>query len=310
MFTDRIDMIEWLGNGSRGLKNSICKNQVFRLGSSRNIMQLIIAALLLVFALLLTACSPSSKNSGESSLPDSSKDNEQSTGVEDVSKQEPQEANEEELEEEVQEEQSLLECEGIILESNAVIEGGKLADCIVAAMLAAGTGTHRVESSVAPPTVVDFLWDPDFSMNVREGQNSVIIKGNTGWYKGDNGKWIQEEDHSSDPDVNLANGIIKLTRVFSNPLVLRDYFASSPTWIVVGEESVPADDAVSDIAWHLVPEAPINYNGVMLTDVGIWLTSNYLAAYYVSTATMMGVTDTTSNTFLQWGEKVEIPDPS
>lgn len=273
-------------------------------------MQLIIATLLLVLALLLTACSPSSKNSEESSPSEQSQDNEQSLELQEVSKQESQQENEEELEEDVIEEQSLIECEGIIFESNAVIEGKKLADCIVAAMLAAGTGTHRVESSAAPPTVVDFLWDPDFSMNVREGQNSVIIKGNTGWYKGDNGKWIQEEDHSLDPDVNLANAIIKLTRAFSNPLVLRDYFASSPTWIVVGEESVPADDAVSDIAWHLVPEAPINYNGVILTDVGIWLTSNYLAAYYISTASMMGITDTTSNTFLQWGEKVEIPDPS
>lgn len=245
----------------------------------------------------------------EESPPELNEEKKQPADLQEVSEQEPPQSKEEEGGEEDMEAQAPLKCEGIIFESNAVIEGTKLANCMMAAMLAAGTGTHRLESTAEPAAIVDFLWDPDFSLNVREGENSVIIKGNTGWVKNDKGKWIQEEDNSLDPEIQLANIIIKMVRAFSNPMVLRDYIELSPTWIVVGEESVPAEDAVTDIAWHLVPKGPIHLDDITLTDVGLWLTSGYLGAYYVSTSSGMGFTVTSSNTFLQWGEKVEIPDP-
>jgi hypothetical protein len=203
-----------------------------------------------------------------------------------------------------------LECEGIVFKSGAVIEGTQLGDCMVVAMLAAVSGTHRVESSGDSPTVVDFQWNPDFSMNIKGESHSVIIKGDTGWFEHPKGNWIQEDEHSTEPEVVMASGIIKAVRTLSNPLFLREYLAMSPTWTVVGEEPVPASDAFVDVAWHLVPEGPINMEIVTLTDVGVWLSNDYLGAYFVSTSTGMGITVTTSNTFLQWGEPVDIPDPT
>lgn len=271
------------------------------------------ALLLLSLSIWLVGCSSSEKKPEAASSGVQQEDPQASDAPKDVKREESipvkSQPDEDEANKEDPPAPAPVECEGILFETGAVIEGKKLGNCMVAAMMAAGTGTHRVETIGEPATVVDFKWDPDYSMNVVEGPNSVIIQGKTGWYKNDAGKWIQEDDQSIDPDVALANNIIKMVRVFSNPIVLRDYLALSPTWTVVGEELVPAADAITDKAWHLVPEGPIKVDMVTLSDVGLWLTPNYLGAYYVATSSAMGVTATTSNTFLQWGEKVDIPTP-
>ncbi|WP_203362590.1 hypothetical protein [Bacillus sp. REN10] len=115
--------------------------------------------LIILLSILLVACSSAEEKSKESPSELKQED----------SKQEKSQPNEEETDKEVPKVQASLECEGILLESDVVIEGKKLGDCMVAAILAAGTGTHRVESTGEPATVVDFQWNSDFSMNVKEG---------------------------------------------------------------------------------------------------------------------------------------------
>lgn len=203
----------------------------------------------------------------------------------------------------------LVACKGILFEDGDKIEGTRLADCMVEAILNAGTGTQRVNVSTGEQSIVQFQWNPDYSMHVESEQQSVVIQGDKGWMKQPGVGWVEEDDQSSDPDVVLATNIIKLTRVFAHPMMIRDYLAMSPTWIVVGEESVPDDEAFVDVAWHLVPEGPVEMGGVTLTDVGLWITNNYLGAYYVTTGTFGGFTTTTSNTFIQWGKPVDIPKP-
>ena len=268
-------------------------------GGLKNTSRFAFVLAMLFFSIMLVGCASSEKKSIDSQTETEVEvETEESLPEEDLSEPEPAVSK------------APLECEGIVFTSGAVIEGTQLGDCMVAAMLAAVTGTHRVESTGEPPTVVDFQWNPDFSMNIKGEDHSVIIKGDTGWLKYPAGNWIQEDEYSTDPEVIMASGLIKIVRAFSHPLFLREYLSMSTTWKVVGKEPVPASDAYVDVAWHLVPEGPINMDIFTLTDVGLWLSDDYLGAYFVSTSTGMGVTVTTSNTFLQWGEPVDIPNPT
>ncbi|KOS59896.1 hypothetical protein FJQ98_15600 [Lysinibacillus agricola] len=223
--------------------------------------------------------------------------------------------NEEESEKEVGEENTganpplPVSCEGILFETGAVIDGKNLATCMGDAMVAAGSGSHKVISSNAT-SKVDFKWTPDFSMYVESEDSTVIVDGDKGWMKIPGGGWVEETDEPNDADEVIASNVVKLTRVFGYPLTIAENFAQSPTWHVVEQGPVPDADAFVDTAWHLAPEGPINVGGAVLTDVQLWVTSNYLGAYYIATATISGLSDTTSNTFLQWGEPVDIPSPT
>ncbi|MFJ7936582.1 hypothetical protein [Sporosarcina sp. NPDC096371] len=199
-------------------------------------------------------------------------------------------------------------CEGIVFEIGRTIEGKKLAACMRDAMIAAGSGSHKVQTSTAT-SKVDFNWTPDFSMHVETEDTAVILKGNYGWMKLPGSGWIEEKDNPLDVDEVIASNTIKLTRIFGNPEMISGNFRGSKTWRVVEQGAVPDEEAFVDTAWHLVPEETIQMDGVVLTDIHLWLTSNYLGAYYIATASVAGISETTSNTFLQWGEPVEIPNP-
>ncbi len=281
---------------------TFCKSDYYLLLSGnregvKKIARLALVMAMLTFTLLLAACGSSEEKSSEVQF---------EVGIEESQSNEDSSVTESP----VVKNSAPLECDGILFEKDAVIDGMKLGDCMVAAMLAAGTGTHRVESTDGPTSVVDFQWNPDFSMNVKGEQFSMVIMEDTGWVKYPETNWIQENASSTEPEVIVASGTIRAVRALSNPLILREYLAMSSTWTVVGKEPVPAEDAFVDVAWHLVPEGPINMDIVTLTDVGLWLSNDYLGAYYVGTGTTMGVSVTTSNTFLQWGGVVDIPDPS
>ncbi|MER2128361.1 hypothetical protein NSQ62_09085 [Solibacillus sp. FSL H8-0523] len=199
------------------------------------------------------------------------------------------------------------QCITIKFEKDALINGNELAHCMMATMLAAKTGSHFAQTSTAS-TNVDFKFDPQYSMYVENEDMSIIIHENTGWLKQE-GQWIEEDDTSEDMDVILATNTIKLTRVFSHPYMITQYLAAVSQWKVIDFGEVPDNKAFVKTAWQLVPEGPVNLEGMTLSDVELWITDEYLGAYYVSTGNIAGITETTSNTFTQWGEPITIPEP-
>lgn len=201
-------------------------------------------------------------------------------------------------------------CEGITFETNAIIDGQQLATCMVDAMLLKQTGSHIVTSGTGEQTTVDFEWSPNFSMHSFNDNMSVIIKEDTGWFKNAGGQWIEEDETNEDPESAIATGVIKLTRAFSHPSTITQFLTLNSSWKVHGKEQVPASEAFINEAWKLIPDAPITLEGLTISDVELWLSDAYLGAYYVSTITVAGITETTSNTFTQWGEPVTIPSPN
>lgn len=200
------------------------------------------------------------------------------------------------------------ECDGILFESGGVIPGQQLGDCMAAAMLAVGSGAHRVDSSDGTSSTVQFEWTPQFSMSA-DGDLPMVVRGDDGWAMLPESGWVRADEGSTDPQVMLATAAVKLTRVFGDPRTLGAAMAQTD-WRVVDETSVPAPDAVADVAWQLEPAGAFAMLGIAITDYQLWLGNDYLGAYAVGTAAVGDISATTSNTFLQWGEPVEIPDPT
>lgn len=204
---------------------------------------------------------------------------------------------------------NLAKCEGINFEKDAIIDGNQLAPCMMDAMLEVKTGTHKVTSDDGSNTIVDFQFTPDFSLSAENAETIIIVKDNDGWMKMPSGKWFSESDVSDDPDALIASNTIKLTRVFAHPNTITQFLALTPNWKVVEESKVPAEDAFVENAWKLIPNEPVVKEGMEFNDVELWITDDYLGAYYTSTTKIMGMSATSSDTFMQWGEPVTIVNP-
>lgn len=201
---------------------------------------------------------------------------------------------------------TLPECEGIALEEGAVVDGEVLADCMAAAMIEAGSGSHRLDSYDGV-TEVDFTWNPEIALHAR-GAVEYVIRGDEGWMLID-GRWVRGDSTSSDPDEVFAASVLELSRAFGDPRGMVLMF-NQTAWEVLGEDAVPASDAVRESGWHLVPQGQLTLLGVTLSDVELWLGEDHLGIYFVGTGQFGGVSATSSNTFTQWGGPVEIPDPA
>ncbi|MBE1874138.1 hypothetical protein [Myceligenerans pegani] len=205
---------------------------------------------------------------------------------------------------------AIAACEAVELRAEQTVSGQDLGDCVAAAMVAAGSGVQRVESSDGTSDVVHFRWDPDYSMSINGAEREVVVKGETGWVRFPGQGWVQADSSSADPAVVMATSIVELVRVFSDPRVLATGFATSDTWTVVGEENPPVDDADATTTYLLTPDTPMTVMDVALSDVELYLRPDHLGAYAVGTGTFAGISTTTSNTFTQWGGEVDIPDPT
>ncbi|QTX03717.1 hypothetical protein [Agromyces archimandritae] len=202
-------------------------------------------------------------------------------------------------------------CAALDFAPGSAIAGTSLADCLMAAMSAAGTGAQRVDTDVdgLGATSASFRWQPAFGMLVQRAGVEMVIDDQRGWLY-DGARWVAADPNSDDEALATAAMIGQSLRPFADPRNLGQSLAMVETWTVLAEDEVPAADAARTTAWHLEPAAPIPLEDVVLTDVALWIGADGLPAYYTATEGYEGQTATTSNTFLQWGGPVDIPTPS
>lgn len=199
------------------------------------------------------------------------------------------------------------ECADVEFEDDAVLDGRILGDCVSAAMVLAGSGSHHVRNEELD-TIVDFTWDPDFAMYARSDDLGVVVLGDTGWAQLDS-EWVEADENDVGPGA-MAHTIVTSVRFASHPEVIASVMAESSTWTVIERDRVPDGTAFVDSAWLLVPNEQVELFGVAVTDQEQWITEDFLPAYMTSTGSIMGVSATTTSAFLQWGGPVEIPEPS
>ena len=163
-------------------------------------------------------------------------------------------------------------------------------------MTAAGTGQMVVEDGTSTSTVV-FRFDPKYSAYVTGGVDGglgLILEEKTGWFL-QAGTWVQEG--SGDQLVDAAIG---LARVFSDPLMIKTYLGTCGTWSTKGSDGGQTRYDCTDT---------FTFAGSSMSDVWFTVDEDFLGVESVATASMAGMSATTTQTFSRWGEPVEIPDP-
>lgn len=261
--------------------------------------------LIFIFSVLISACSSSEKGGDKGS----ELEKEVSSGkVVDTDK-----VKEDDIEEKPDSaDEKLTEyesCDGVLLSTSQEIYGSDLANCVLEAMVMQQTGTHIVKNNSGITTTVDFTWNPNFTMSVDNGQFGAVLTEDTGWMQTLDGRWVQENQNSTHPETIMANTVINGYRTFADPQFIAELLGRVSKWTVVGEQEVPDSDAFIDKAWKLSSEDAIDMEISIISDLEFWITNDYLAAYFVGTGTMGELSDRSSNTFTQWGGKVEIPTP-
>lgn len=256
--------------------------------------------------MLLTACSTSEK--------DISSEAKQGAEVEETDEPVTSTSDEvNELENDIPEadKHSAIEgCDGVLLSTSQTVAGKDLENCFVEAMMLQQTGTHVVKNNSGITTIIDFQWNPSFSMMTNNGEHGVILYEDTGWMETKDGRWVQEDRNSDHPEVKLATMIVQGFRTYADPRFIGEILGEVSTWTVIEEGPVPDAEAFTDTAWKLTTDEEIDRNISILSELEFWITNEYLGAYFAGTATMEGgLSDRSSNTFSQWGEEVDIPEP-
>lgn len=202
-------------------------------------------------------------------------------------------------------------CDDLKFEEDAVLSGTALGACMGDAIEQAGTGTSRTESvtdGVVETSIVEFQWDPTYSMSVTGGEaGDLVITETTGWLRAPGQDWIQADPN--DIEKTLVTSIVKAVRELADPRAYSGYMGLSPTWTVLEKQSVPSEGAFHASAWLVTPDVPIKMWGVTVSDYQVWIGDDFLGSYATGTGTIGGVSVKSSQTFLQWGLPVDIPKP-
>ncbi|GGA80301.1 hypothetical protein [Ornithinibacillus halotolerans] len=224
-------------------------------------------------------------------------------------KEEKKESSEEESETAEDSSTEYETCKGLLLSVSQEIEGDALAECVVEAMLVQQSGTQIVKNDSGITTIVDFQWVPHFSLSASNGEYSVILRGDTGWMQTLDGRWVQEDLNSTHPETKTANVVIQGFRTFVDPRFIGELLGKVSSWTVVGEKIIPDKDAFTDVAWKLISDDVVDMEISTISDFELYITNDYLVAYFAATGTMGDISARNSNTFTQWGNEVDIPNP-
>lgn len=194
-------------------------------------------------------------------------------------------------------------CTGVATDPRELTPGDVLGECIVTAMVAAGSGKMTVAADDGePPTEVDFRYDPELSLVSRGPDMSFVVVDDTAWLNV-GGQWHREGDGSTMGDL-LTDGLGAL-RAFSDPRASAAVIGACPEWESSG--LITHADAGNAIAYKCT--APFEAIGVTMSEYRIVVDPGFLGIESVGTGDFMGFTTTTTQTFRDWGEPVEIPRP-
>ncbi len=193
-------------------------------------------------------------------------------------------------------------CTGVPTGPREVAAGDALGECIVTAMVAAGSGKMTVVADDGePPTEVEFEYTPELAIVNRAPALTFVVVDDTAWMNIE-GQWHREGDGAMGDLLSEGLGAL---RAFSDPRASAAVIGACPEWEASG--LITHADAGNAIAYECT--APFDAMGVTMSSYRIVVDPDFLGIETVATGTFMGFTTTTTQTFHDWGEPVDIPRP-
>lgn len=199
-------------------------------------------------------------------------------------------------------------CDALDLTPGASLTGMALGECIAAGLISFGSGKEHVDGGTMSGEI-GFRFDPDF-----EFQGTVDSNGEPMTMTFiDNVMWIDRGDGPVRGDVSSENldeqmvGVAgELYRIYSDPTQHADLMSASPAWTVGGLEPLTLGNGETRNGIRVSSAAPFTWNEVPVDEYHVWFAEDRSPLGNRATISMMGITDTTTQTFYDLGEPVEI----
>jgi|GEM_PF-5505105 len=191
---------------------------------------------------------------------------------------------------------------------DAIVAGTALGDCIATAMIAAGTGVMVLEGPDMETTTTQYQFRPRLTVVVGNDTMRMVVTDSSGWARGPDGRWLQEDGSSSNPAVKMATATLKGLRATMQPAAIAGGYGVCPEWVSEGLGSVEGEEFSEYQAFAFRCAAPYQLAGITVTRLKIWVDSTFLPIKAISSSQSPILDSSTVSHFSAWGEPIDIPD--
>lgn len=199
-------------------------------------------------------------------------------------------------------------CTALDLTVGASIDGTALGACVSTALVSYGSGREYVETSTSAGEVV-FRYDPDFEMQgdveTADGPMQLTFLDGVMWVDHGNGP-VRGDIESEDMDEMMAGLAGEMYRMYSEPTMTAELIAASASWLVGAEEDVTLGNGEVVKAFPITSAAPFTWNEIPVEQSIAWFAADWTPVGVRGTVSMMGMTETTTQTYYDLGADVEI----
>lgn len=201
------------------------------------------------------------------------------------------------------------ECAALDLSLGATLQGEALGACVATALVTYGSGRMEMTGEQLYG-VVDFTYDPDYAFRVEgttaSGSVSMTYADGKIWLDSGDGPVLGDVD-STDPDVMLAGVAGEMYRYYSDPALTASLVSVAPRWTVAdAREARTLPDGTSVDAFRIVNDEPFTWHDVTVSEFVLWYGDEWLPAGTQATSSIMGTTETTSQSFYDLGADITI----
>ncbi|MGM7670671.1 hypothetical protein [Microbacterium sp. A93] len=199
-------------------------------------------------------------------------------------------------------------CTSLSLLPGNTLAGDALGACVEEIMPSLGSGKEILHNSYGTGQAV-FRFVPDFALQGTTAGSSggigVTFLGDQMWVDFGNGP-VKGDVNSTDPEEVIAGAASELYRFFTLPSTNATMVASSPSWNVSEIETVDIGNGETAEAYRITSTEPFTWLEMPVDEYVLWFAPDWTPVGSESTATMMGVTETSRQTYYDMGEPVEI----
>ncbi|MGP6169810.1 hypothetical protein ACTU6U_14050 [Microbacterium sp. A196] len=203
---------------------------------------------------------------------------------------------------------SPVECTTLDLTPGATLDGQGLGACVQTALSSYGSGRESIAGGTGTGEIV-FRYTPRFefqgTLTTSEGDVHMTFIDDSMWIDRGAG-WIRGDVTSEDLEEQMAGVAGELYRVFSDPSMAAEMIGSSPTWVVGPVEDFPLGDGTVSSSHRITSSAGFSWNEIPISQYSVWFEADWTPTGSEATIQMMGISDTTRQTYYDLGEPVEI----
>lgn len=200
------------------------------------------------------------------------------------------------------------ECTTLDLTPGATLDGAGLGACVQTALSSYGSGRESIEGGTGTGEIV-FHYTPRFefqgTLTTPEGDVHMTFVDEVMWIDRGTG-WIRGDVTSEDLEEQMAGVAGELYRMFSDPSMAADMIGSSASWVVGPLEEFPLGDGTVSSSHRITSSAAFSWNDIPVSQYSVWFEADWTPTGSEATIQMMGISDTTRQTYYDLGEPIEI----